>query len=67
MDALDGATWFKSTRSGGSGNNCVEVAIAKAVVGVRHSKDRSGPALRFAPAAWTTFTGAVKAGEFDLS
>ncbi|MET8042997.1 DUF397 domain-containing protein [Micromonospora sp. NPDC005215] len=61
MTDLAGATWRKSTRSGGSGGNCVEVADnLPGVVGVRDSKDPSGPALAFAPAAWATFVGDVQ-------
>ncbi|WP_040805802.1 DUF397 domain-containing protein [Nocardia concava] len=62
---LTGATWFKSTRSGGQ-TDCVEVAwLADGVVGVRDSKDPSGPALTFAPEAWDSFTSGVVLGAFD--
>ncbi|MEU4471657.1 DUF397 domain-containing protein [Micromonospora sp. NPDC023888] len=61
MTDLAGATWRKSTRSGGSGGDCVEVADnLPGVVGVRDSKDPSGPALTFAPAAWAAFVGGVQ-------
>lgn len=67
MAELSGAVWRKSTRSGNGGNSCVEVAKnLPGVVGVRDSKDRSGPALAFGPEAWTTFLVGVKDGEFDL-
>jgi hypothetical protein len=36
------------------------------VVGVRDSKDRSGPVLAFDPRAWADFLRGVKSGEFDL-
>ncbi|MBF9134273.1 DUF397 domain-containing protein [Plantactinospora sp. S1510] len=53
---LSGATWRKSIRSGNNGGNCVEVADnLPEVVGVRDSKDRQGPVLAFAPAAWRAF------------
>ncbi|MFI2712317.1 DUF397 domain-containing protein [Micromonospora sp. NPDC018662] len=53
---LTGAKWRKSTRSGTSGGNCVEVADSiSGVVGVRDSKDPSGPALLFSPATWRSF------------
>ncbi|MDG9677646.1 DUF397 domain-containing protein [Micromonospora sp. DH14] len=53
---LSNARWRKSTRSGASGGNCVEVASnLPGVVAVRDSKDVTGPALTFAPAAWATF------------
>ncbi|GIJ34410.1 DUF397 domain-containing protein [Micromonospora sediminimaris] len=53
---LNGARWRKSTRSGTSGGNCVEVADnLPGVVGVRDSKNPNGPALTFAPSAWRAF------------
>ncbi|MGW5559141.1 DUF397 domain-containing protein [Micromonospora sp. NPDC003944] len=59
---LNGATWRKSTRSGsGDGGNCVEVADnLVGVVGVRDSKDPSGPALTFDPQTWKAFVGFAK-------
>jgi hypothetical protein len=51
---LADATWRKSTRSDG-GQNCVEVAVATGLVGVRDTKDRNGPTLAFGPGAWQTF------------
>lgn len=56
MSNLIGATWRKSTRSGSTGGNCVEVAgNLPGIVGVRDSKDPSGPALVFGPGAWRSF------------
>ncbi|MET8199452.1 DUF397 domain-containing protein [Micromonospora taraxaci] len=53
---LSNARWRKSTRSGASGGNCVEVASnLPGVIGVRDSKDPVGPALTFGPAAWQAF------------
>lgn len=60
MADLTGARWRKSTRSGGNGGECVEVADnLPGVVAVRDSKDPHGPALTFAPAAWATFVQAT--------
>ncbi|MEV4829478.1 DUF397 domain-containing protein [Micromonospora sp. NPDC049257] len=60
MADLSGARWRKSTRSGGNGGECVEVADnLPGIVAVRDSKDPTGPALTFTPAAWATFTGRV--------
>lgn len=57
---LTGAQWRKSTKSGNNGGACVEVADnLSGVVGVRDSKDPSGPALAFAPAAWRAFVAEV--------
>lgn len=53
-------TWRKSTRSNGSGD-CVEVATELAgKVGLRDSKDPSGPILTFSPTAWATFVRAAQ-------
>ena len=53
---LSSARWRKSSRSGSSGGNCVEVADnLPGVVAVRDSKDPTGPALTFAPTAWRAF------------
>ncbi|MFI5720352.1 DUF397 domain-containing protein [Nocardia sp. NPDC051750] len=62
---LSEAVWFKSTRSA-SGNECVEVAhLRGGMVGVRDSKNPTGPALVFGPATWDSFTAAVDGGGFE--
>lgn len=63
---IDDDAWRTSTRSG-DGSACVEVAsVPDVVVGVRDSKDRQGPQLRFEPPAWGAFIADVKAGKYDL-
>ena len=52
--------WRKSSYSGNGGGNCVEVADEAARVLVRDTKDRTGPALAFSPAAWRRFARQVK-------
>ncbi|WP_329425320.1 DUF397 domain-containing protein [Streptosporangium sp. NBC_01495] len=65
-EELSRAVWRKSTRSGGNGGSCVEVAsLTAGRIGVRDSKDRSGPSLIFSPAEWHAFIGGIKGGEFD--
>ncbi|MEV5820877.1 DUF397 domain-containing protein [Micromonospora haikouensis] len=60
MPDLTGATWRKSTRSN-NGGDCVEVADnLPGVVGLRDSKDPSGPVLTFTPVAWAAFVRATK-------
>ncbi|MEU5906220.1 DUF397 domain-containing protein [Micromonospora sp. NPDC047467] len=57
---LNGARWRKSSRSSGNGGACVEVADnLPGVVGVRDSKDPSGPVLAFAPTAWRAFVAHI--------
>jgi len=66
MNDLTGAVWHKSTRSGGNGGDCVEVAVnLPGVVAVRDSKDPGGGILTFSPGDWRDFLAAVRAGEFD--
>ncbi|WFE48372.1 DUF397 domain-containing protein [Verrucosispora sp. WMMD1129] len=61
MTDLTGAVWRKSTRSGDNGGNCVEVATnLPGLVAVRDSKDPTGPALTFSPAAWADFVRAAR-------
>ncbi|MFC7729662.1 DUF397 domain-containing protein [Actinomadura keratinilytica] len=40
---LSAASWRKSSRSGGQGGECVEVAALASVMAVRDSKDPEGP------------------------
>lgn len=63
---LSAAEWRKSSRSGDSGGQCVEVAAnLPGVVAVRDSKDPNGPKLLFTPTQWNAFTKSIKAGKFD--
>jgi len=62
---LTGARWFKSSKSP-SKDACVEVAwLGEGHVGVRDSKNPSGPALVFTPGEWDAFTAGVLGGEFN--
>lgn len=59
--------WWKSSRSNGGGDNCVEVAETADGYAVRDSKARgTGPELSFTRAEWAAFVEGVKLGEFDL-
>ncbi|MFC7549588.1 DUF397 domain-containing protein [Plantactinospora sp. GCM10030261] len=58
---LSNPRWRKSTRSNSAGGDCVEVADNQpGVVGVRDSKDPTGPVLVFGPAAWKSFVVSAK-------
>lgn len=54
--------WRTASRSGGG--NCVEVARLADGTGVRDSKDRGGPVLRYAGPAWAAFTQGARSGSF---
>ena len=65
---LTGAVWHKSTRSGGNGGDCVEVAgNVPGVDAIRDIKDPDGRTLVFTHAEWKAFLAGVNDGEFDLS
>ena len=61
---LTQAGWFKSSKSGPNCDNCVEVAYVTGAVGVRDSKDKTGPALVFAPGDWHAFVASTRDGAF---
>ncbi|MFF9651439.1 DUF397 domain-containing protein [Streptomyces sp. NPDC014622] len=49
------AHWFKSSYSGGSGTECVEVTDLAGVIGVRDSKRPEGPRVTVRRNTWTEF------------
>ena len=57
------ATWAKSSFSFSNGN-CVEVAkcLPGGHVGVRDSKNPTGPVLEFTPETWRAFLREVQEG-----
>jgi hypothetical protein len=58
--ALATARWVKSSYSGPTGGNCVEVAgLGDGLVAVRDSRRTTGPALVFPVRAWCAFIGQV--------
>ncbi|WP_233510659.1 DUF397 domain-containing protein [Actinomadura craniellae] len=59
-------TWRKSSHSGGQSGDCVEVAQAPGVVGLRDSKNPAGPILIVHRASFGTLIQQVKTGELDL-
>ncbi|GAA0514990.1 uncharacterized protein DUF397 [Saccharopolyspora erythraea NRRL 2338] len=58
MPDLTNAGWKKSSRS--TDLNCVEVAFAGPVVGVRDSKRPEGGVLAFSPARWADFVRSLR-------
>jgi hypothetical protein len=53
------AAWRTSSYSN-IGGECVEVATASGIVGVRDTKDRAGAVLAFSPQAWQRFAARAK-------
>jgi hypothetical protein len=60
MRSITEATWHKSSYSGGSGGDCLEIADGHAFVPVRDSKNPHGPKLVFRATAWTAFVANLK-------
>ena len=58
-EALEAATWRKSSRSG-NGAQCVEACWLKGGNGVRDSKNPDGDKLLFSRSAWLSFTQSFK-------
>ncbi|HSR83577.1 MAG TPA: DUF397 domain-containing protein [Streptosporangiaceae bacterium] len=58
---------MKSSHSGPTGGNCVEVAfLADGDIAMRNSRYPTGPALVFSRAEWTAFLGGARNGEFGV-
>lgn len=67
---LDGvATWFKSSYSSGSGNNCVEVAdlthTAHHAVALRDSKNPDSPVVLTGPECFAALIEGVRDGSLS--
>ncbi|QTD99793.1 DUF397 domain-containing protein [Streptomyces cyanogenus] len=56
---LTNARWRKSSYSGNTGGECVEVADLPALVAVRDSKQPDSGHLAVAPEAWAAFLRAL--------
>jgi hypothetical protein len=66
MDLTE-AEWRKSSFSGTSGGQCVEVAAnLPGIVAVRDSKHPDGGALTFSPESWTAFLSGIRHGRFGM-
>ena len=57
----DNLTWRKSSYSGASGGNCVQVATRPGTVTLRDSKHPTGPVLRFTLVEWQAFLTSIRA------
>jgi Domain of unknown function (DUF397) len=63
---LSTATWYKSSYSGGGGNNCVEVAAIPGAVAIRDSKNPAGPVHIVSPEAFRDLIARIKCGGLDF-
>ncbi|MFI0410313.1 DUF397 domain-containing protein [Actinomadura sp. 3N508] len=52
--------WRKSSRSGGDGSHCVELARLSGDIGVRDSKDPHGPKLLITPDTFRALMAGLK-------
>lgn len=60
------ALWRKSSHSGSTGGECVQVAGLGSDRAVRDSKNPDGGTLTFSRTEWNTFATRVKRGLLDL-
>jgi hypothetical protein len=59
--------WRKSSHSGGAaGSDCVEVADLTGAIGVRDSKNPTGPRLTLSGRSFAGLVSRVKANKLDL-
>ncbi len=63
---LSTARWRKSTHSGTTGGDCIELAELPAEVAVRDSKNPEAPHLAFGRAAFGKALKEIRAGRHDL-
>ncbi|MFA1551608.1 DUF397 domain-containing protein [Actinomadura chokoriensis] len=63
---FSGAVWRKSSHSGSSGGECVEVALLVKGNAVRDSKDPAGAVLALERDAWAAIVSQIKQGAYDL-
>lgn len=59
MDDIE-KRWRKSSRSGGNGGACIEVADHAGHVLIRDTQDRQGPMLKVTADEWRRFADQVK-------
>jgi uncharacterized protein DUF397 len=59
MDRNSALSWHKSSYSGSSGGQCIEVAASGRVL-VRDSKNPDGGRLAFSAEAWREFAARIK-------
>ena len=53
-------TWRKSSHSASQTDQCVEIAIAGDLIGIRDSKDPGGPTCAISRTVWRSFVEFIK-------
>ncbi|PKK12364.1 DUF397 domain-containing protein [Thermomonospora sp. CIF 1] len=66
MSTFDSTAWRKSSHSGGEYGDCVELASAPGVVGVRDSKNPAAGHLQVGKRDFAALLREIKAGHYDL-
>jgi hypothetical protein len=66
LGELSGIPWRKSSYSGSTGGDCVEVARLDARQMVRDSKNPEGSVLVLHLDAWAAMVSQIKRGAYDL-
>ncbi|MBM4796520.1 DUF397 domain-containing protein [Streptomyces sioyaensis] len=55
--------WFKSSYSGSSGDDCIEISPSPTTIHIRDSKEKDGPQLAVPAQSWAAFVAyAAQAG-----
>jgi Domain of unknown function (DUF397). len=65
---LSRAVWRKSSRSNGTGGDCVEVAVVsgnKPMIAIRDSKNPRGGVLAVSTGDWRAFVAGIKRGDYN--
>ncbi|MEU9015893.1 DUF397 domain-containing protein [Streptomyces sp. NPDC048479] len=60
------SAWFKSSYSNDTGGSCIEIADLASQVGIRDSKDKTGPVLVVPASAWGSFVCLVVSDQADF-
>lgn len=63
---LSRAVWRKSSHSGSSGGECVEVALLGGVNAIRDSKNPEGGYLTVERAVWVALVSQIKQDTYDF-
>ncbi|WNI22866.1 DUF397 domain-containing protein [Streptomyces sp. ITFR-16] len=63
MSTTTELNWFKSSYSGGDGDNCIEVAADAETIHIRDSKDIALLPLAVSGSAWADFTAYASSSE----